>query len=560
MRTLMKKRSWLPKVAVEEHVEADESVLTVELDTPLSRVDEASNHLTAIVNDGVELESDSKRLNDLAGMVDALPEETVPQVVGIVKLATETFVDRWDVDVSKIAIESDSGKDAVMQSIRIGQEGIVETGKKWIAELIRRFLEFMKSVKEMGKALIDRTRKLKGALSAKLSKNKDVKLTLDVDKFNLSLLTVGSSDKFDIAALARHVSSMTPVSKVLAELSAFDADDETTEYKWMQYHTEVDVLGSKLSIKEQQVSEELAPSDVTVSNTTIDAKALQMLMSAAEAISNNVNKLERDNTVSKIENELKKLQSTARTGSHLHKLFIAKSVFADYYIKSLRRAYKEIDSIIRWAVGQDSNADSSESEGGTGLAKKYIKAVGGASNITSIDSCITRIRLMIKDTSLVDKGTIKQLSGKDVVILGAHNVQIIAGTESDAIANEMSKITKISFGAEAGKKDDGSILDDMPTMKKFVAKGDVGLIRQSFFMQMNDKRMDVAKLRELLKYLEKNVPDLFEELRVDAYSQEIEQNKSKWDRRMYHTMELYAVNNFAKARLNNMLDILEHIR
>lgn len=97
-------------------------------------------------------------------------------------------------------------------------------------------------------------------------------------------------------------------------------------------------------------------------------------------------------------------------------------------------------------------------------------------------------------------------------------------------------------------------------MKKVTAGGDLGLIRQTFFMQMNNKRIPVAKLRELLKYLEKNVPDFFEELRVDAYSQEIETDKSKWNTRMYHTMELYAVGNFAKARLNNMLDIIEHIR
>lgn len=97
-------------------------------------------------------------------------------------------------------------------------------------------------------------------------------------------------------------------------------------------------------------------------------------------------------------------------------------------------------------------------------------------------------------------------------------------------------------------------------MKKFIEKGDLGLIRHSFFMEMNDKRHDVAKLRKLLKYLETNVPDIFEELKVDAYSQDIETDKSKWNTRMYHTMELYAVNNIAKARLKNMLDILEYIR
>ena len=76
------------------------------------------------------------------------------------------------------------------------------------------------------------------------------------------------------------------------------------------------------------------------------------------------------------------------------------------------------------------------------LAKQYLKALGGHENLTAIDACITRLRLTIKDTSVINESTLKNLGAMGVVKLGANNVQVILGPLAEIVAGEMKKIPK----------------------------------------------------------------------------------------------------------------------
>ncbi|MBD0381092.1 PTS transporter subunit EIIC [Paenibacillus sp. WST5] len=66
-----------------------------------------------------------------------------------------------------------------------------------------------------------------------------------------------------------------------------------------------------------------------------------------------------------------------------------------------------------------------------------LKYIGGPSNIISIDACITRLRLLVKEESLILDGELKQLGAIGVIRLGQGNVHVVFGTESEQIRESM---------------------------------------------------------------------------------------------------------------------------
>ncbi|MGY0616225.1 N-acetylglucosamine-specific PTS transporter subunit IIBC [Vibrio sp. FJH11] len=75
------------------------------------------------------------------------------------------------------------------------------------------------------------------------------------------------------------------------------------------------------------------------------------------------------------------------------------------------------------------------------LARQYLKALGGHDNLTSIDACITRLRLTLKDRSIADEAVLKKLGAKGVVKLGENNLQVILGPLAEIVAGEMKAIS-----------------------------------------------------------------------------------------------------------------------
>jgi len=100
------------------------------------------------------------------------------------------------------------------------------------------------------------------------------------------------------------------------------------------------------------------------------------------------------------------------------------------------------------ADGQDVNVSGTATEDVTGLARQYIAAVGGSDNLTGIDACITRLRLNVKDSSLVNEAMAKRLGASGVIRLNKTSVQIIVGFVAEKIANAM-KTTGPVAAAEA---------------------------------------------------------------------------------------------------------------
>lgn len=90
------------------------------------------------------------------------------------------------------------------------------------------------------------------------------------------------------------------------------------------------------------------------------------------------------------------------------------------------------------ADGYDLDLDNAKGGNETAnLARNYIAAVGGSANITGIDACITRLRLSVKDSAIVNDSLAKRLGASGVIRLNKQSVQVIVGTRAEAIATAM---------------------------------------------------------------------------------------------------------------------------
>ena len=78
----------------------------------------------------------------------------------------------------------------------------------------------------------------------------------------------------------------------------------------------------------------------------------------------------------------------------------------------------------------------------TAVAAKVLEGCGGKENITSIDNCITRLRLEVKDYTLVDEKVIKSAGVAGVIRPGKTSVQVIIGTQVQFVADEFKKLCK----------------------------------------------------------------------------------------------------------------------
>jgi glucose-like phosphotransferase system IIB component len=66
-----------------------------------------------------------------------------------------------------------------------------------------------------------------------------------------------------------------------------------------------------------------------------------------------------------------------------------------------------------------------------------LAALGGADNITSLDNCITRLRLSVKDMSLVDTNALKANRAIGVVQVNQHNLQVVIGPQVQSVKDEL---------------------------------------------------------------------------------------------------------------------------
>ncbi|WP_252179111.1 N-acetylglucosamine-specific PTS transporter subunit IIBC [Endozoicomonas sp. 4G] len=81
---------------------------------------------------------------------------------------------------------------------------------------------------------------------------------------------------------------------------------------------------------------------------------------------------------------------------------------------------------------------ASEAANGSERALRYIELLGGEANLTSVEACITRLRLTLANRNLIDEAGLKAMGAKGVVRLGENNLQVILGPQAEIIAGEIN--------------------------------------------------------------------------------------------------------------------------
>ena len=73
-------------------------------------------------------------------------------------------------------------------------------------------------------------------------------------------------------------------------------------------------------------------------------------------------------------------------------------------------------------------------------AGMILKGLGGAENVVSIDHCVTRLRLELKDASKIDEAAILAAGAPGVIRIGKSTVQVVVGTSVQFVAEELQKL------------------------------------------------------------------------------------------------------------------------
>jgi len=76
------------------------------------------------------------------------------------------------------------------------------------------------------------------------------------------------------------------------------------------------------------------------------------------------------------------------------------------------------------------------------MAKVIYEGLGGDANVTSVDNCVTRLRIEVKDMNAVDQNKIKSTGIPGINIVGPQSIQVIVGTQVQFVADEIEKIRK----------------------------------------------------------------------------------------------------------------------
>jgi len=70
-------------------------------------------------------------------------------------------------------------------------------------------------------------------------------------------------------------------------------------------------------------------------------------------------------------------------------------------------------------------------------AQAWVKALGGAANLVTVDACTTRLRLVVVDQSAVDLGALKQLGARGTIRPSQDTLQVVVGPIADQVAGDI---------------------------------------------------------------------------------------------------------------------------
>jgi PTS system N-acetylglucosamine-specific IIC component len=121
--------------------------------------------------------------------------------------------------------------------------------------------------------------------------------------------------------------------------------------------------------------------------------------------------------------------------------FLFRFIILKFNLKTPGREDDGEDSLLSEAnesvPNKKANATSDTPSSQAGRVLTYL---GGSDNILSIDACITRLRLVVKDDKAVNDQALRQLGASGIIRLGNGTLQVIFGTRSEILKDEILRL------------------------------------------------------------------------------------------------------------------------
>src|SRR5699024_8867484 len=76
------------------------------------------------------------------------------------------------------------------------------------------------------------------------------------------------------------------------------------------------------------------------------------------------------------------------------------------------------------------------------LGKQILDALGGPENIVDVDNCISRLRLIVEDTSIVDKKKLESTGSMGINEIDKNNIQVVYGPKVESAAQSLKNELK----------------------------------------------------------------------------------------------------------------------
>ncbi len=113
---------------------------------------------------------------------------------------------------------------------------------------------------------------------------------------------------------------------------------------------------------------------------------------------------------------------------------IFRFVIAKFNLKTIGREDDEDNEVEMKAALKNDNYSE--------VAATIMEGLGGKSNVVSCDNCITRLRLEIKDYTVVNEKKIKSAGVAGIIRPSKKSVQVVVGTQVQHVADEFKKLMK----------------------------------------------------------------------------------------------------------------------
>ena len=134
----------------------------------------------------------------------------------------------------------------------------------------------------------------------------------------------------------------------------------------------------------------------------------------------------------------------------------------------------------------------------------FVAALGGSSNLSNIDACTTRLRLVVVDQGKVDEARLKVLGARGLLRPSAQGLQVVVGPIADQVATEM----RAAAGGLAAPADSASMaavsvtkVDTQPWLTALGGRDNVveaGAASSRLWLKLRDPaKLDASALKAL---------------------------------------------------------------